>query len=110
MEMFNLITNNFTLLLTVMGILVFLVSVITEVTKNIGILKKIPTDLQVIVLSILLCQVAYFTYTSYFKMEIQWYYISGCFVAAFLVAFLAMYGWGKLTILYNRSKNPGGKL
>lgn len=98
------LTNNILLIFTIIGVLVFLVSVITEVTKNIGFLKRIPTDTQVIALSILLCNVSYFAYISYFSIEIQWYHIAGCFVAAFIVAFVAMYGWAKLTALYDRVK------
>lgn len=110
MEIFNVFTSNLILLLTIIGVLAFLVSVITEVTKNIGFLKRIPTDLQVIILSVLLCLFAYFSYTSYYLIKIQWYYIAGCFIAAFIVAFVAMYGWDKLTSLYKRFKEPGGKL
>ena len=104
MDLFTFISNNFALFLLVIGALAFLVSVITEVTKNIGFLSRIPTDLQVIVLSTLLCLVSYFAYTSYFNIEIQWYCIAGCFILAFIVAFVAMYGWEKLTKLYNRFK------
>lgn len=96
--------NNLALIFTILGMLAFVVSVITEVTKSIGFLSKIPTNLQVIVVSITLCQVAYFAYSSYFSIEIQWYYIAGCFIASFIVAFTAMYGWDKLTDLYSRFK------
>ena len=85
MEVFNLFMSNLGVLLTILGVLTFLVSVITQVTKNIGFLKRIPTDLQVIVTSIILCQVAYFAYTSKFSIEIQWYYIAGCLIASFRV-------------------------
>lgn len=104
MEFLTLITNNLVILMTVIGLMAFLVSAITEVTKNIGVLKRIPTDLQVIVLSATLCLVAYFAYTSYFNIEIQWYCVTGCLIAAFIVSFVAMYGWEKLSVLYNRFK------
>lgn len=104
MDLLNLFTNNALLLLAIIGVLAFLVSVITEVTKNIGFLAKIPTDLQVIILSVMLCLMTYFTYASYFKLKIEWYYISACLVAAFIVAFVAMYGWDKLSTLYSRFK------
>lgn len=104
MEILSLLTNNVMLLLTVIGMLAFTVSVITEVTKDVWIFKKIPTDLQVIVLSIILCQMAYFIYISYTKSQFQWYYCFIAFVAAFIVSFVAMYGWEKLTTLYGRFK------
>lgn len=104
MEIFNLFTSNLLLVMTIIGVLAFVVSVITEVTKNIGILSRIPTDAQVIVIAILLCQVAYLGYASYFNLPFRWYYIVGSFIAAFIVAFVAMYGWDKLTTLYSRFK------
>lgn len=104
MELLNLFTNNVVVFLAIIGLLAFVVSVITEVTKGVGFLSRIPTDLQVIVLSIILCLLSYFTYVSYFKMEVEWYYISTCIIAAFMVAFVSMYGWEKLTTLYQRFK------
>lgn len=104
MDLVKLFTTNFMLLVSLIGILAFVISVITEATKNLWFLKKIPTDFQVIVLAIILCQVSYFAYISYFSIEIQWYYVTGCFILAFVVAFLDMYGWTKLTELYSRFK------
>ena len=43
---------------TVVTLLAFLVSLITETIKNLGFLKKIPTNLVVLVLSVLLCIIA----------------------------------------------------
>lgn len=108
MEVLSMFTNNIALLLAIIGIMAFIVSVITEVTKGIGFLNKIPTDLQVILLSIVLCLLLYFAYTSYFSLAVVWYYVFGCIIGAFIVAFVAMYGWEKLTILYNRFKMIGG--
>ena len=102
MEMLNLYTNNVVTVLFLIGALAFLVSVITEVTKDIGFLKWIPTDMQVIFVSIVLCQWLYFTYVSYMGIGVRWFYIVGCLIAAFIVAFVAMYGWDKLTTLYYR--------
>lgn len=104
MDVIKILTNMSVMALTIIGVLAFLVSVITEVTKNIGIFKKIPTDLQVIVLSIILCVVSYLAYTSYASIAVIWYYVVGCIIAAFIVSFIAMYGWAKLTALYNRFK------
>lgn len=104
MELLNSLTNNIVILLTIVGMLAFLVSVITEVTKNIGLMARIPTDFQVIVLSIILCLVSYFTYVSYFRLLIEWYLVVASIIFAFIVAFVAMYGWDKLTTLYTRFK------
>lgn len=108
MEVFNVLTTNLFALLSVIGVFAFLVSVITEVTKGVGFLGRIPTDLQVIVLSLVLCFLAYFTYVSYYQMPVKWFYLVGCVIAAFLVAFVTMYGWTKFMDLYNRFKKTGG--
>jgi hypothetical protein len=100
--MLETISSNAVVLLTVIGVLAFLVSAITEVTKNIGILAKVPTDLQVIVLSLILCLLAYFSYVSYINTVIIWYYVAGAIIGSFIVSFVAMYGWDKLTQLWNR--------
>lgn len=102
------ITSNLVTIMLIIGIAAFIVSVITQVTKNIGFLAKIPTDLQVIVLSIIVCLTGYFAYASYLKTEIIWYYIAGAIMGAFIVAFVTMYGWVKLTELFKRFVNKEG--
>lgn len=88
----------------IVGILAFVVSVIVEVTKNLPGLKGIPTDLEVIVLAIVLTMLAFFAYMSYMQLVVTWYLVVGAIIAGFFVAFIAMYGWSKLTELYSRFK------
>lgn len=101
----NWIIENMALIVLVIGGFAFLVSIITEVTKNIGFLQNIPTDLQVIILSIVLCLLAYFSYVSYAGAGIVWYFVVGSIILAFIVAFIAMYGWEKFNQLWERFKN-----
>ncbi|MEE0859653.1 MAG: hypothetical protein U0M12_09365 [Acutalibacteraceae bacterium] len=98
-------TANISALVVIVGILAFVVSVITQVTKEIGVLARIPTSLQVTVLSVVLTVVAYFAYTSYKSIYIEWYMIVGAIIGGFIVAFVAMFGWEKLTELYSKFKN-----
>lgn len=93
---------DFTALLTTLGILALLVSVITQVTKELKFLRKIPTSLQVTVTSIAITEIAYFANASYNKIPIEWYCIAGALVGGFVVAFIAMFGWEKLSDLYGR--------
>lgn len=99
----NLI-NYVTILLAVVGVLAFIVSIITEVTKGIGVLKRIPTDLQVIALSLALTILSYLAYCSYKAVSIEWYIFVGIILIGFLVAFVAMYGWDKFSELWSRFK------
>lgn len=96
--------NEITVLIAVIGVIAFLVSVITQVTKEIGIFKKIHTPLQVTVLSIMLTVTAYFAYISYSGIVVSWYMIIGSVICGFIVAFVAMFGWEKLCELYHRFK------
>lgn len=50
---------NVSTILAVVAVICTLISVITEFTKEIGPLNRIPTDLQVLVLSIVICTVAF---------------------------------------------------
>ena len=86
------------------GVLAFCVSVITEVFKGVGLLAKIPTDALVLVLSLALTITAFIAYMQYVQQAILWYMILAAIMAGFLVAFVAMYGWEKLTELWGRLK------
>lgn len=93
---------NMTMILAVIGALAFMVSVITQVFKGVGALSKIPTDILVFVLSIGITVVAFVAYMQYIHMTILWYMILAAIMAGFIVAFIAMYGWEKLSELWKR--------
>lgn len=93
---------NMTVILAVIGILAFLVSVVTQVFKGVGILSMIPTDALVLVLSIGITVSAFVAYMQYIQMTILWYMILAAILAGFIVAFVSMYGWEKLTELWKR--------
>lgn len=107
------ILMNITLILGVIGALAFVVSVITQVFKGVSVLKKLPTDILVLVLSVGITVVAFIAYMQYVQQTILWYMILAAILAGFLVAFVAMYGWEKTTELWKRfykgSKTEGGK-
>lgn len=99
----TLITN-MTTILAVIGALAFMVSVITQVFKGVGVLAKIPTDILVFVLSIGMTATAFVAYMQHIQQTILWYMILAAILAGFLVAFVAMYGWEKFAELWNRFK------
>jgi hypothetical protein len=90
--------------LAVIGTLAFIVSVITQVFKGVGVLAKIPTDILVLVLSIGITVTAFVAYMQYIQQTIIWYMILAAILAGFLVAFVAMYGWEKFAELWSRFK------
>ena len=96
------IIMNITLLIGVIGVLAFAVSIITQVFKGVSGLKKIPTDILVFVLSIGITVTAFVAYMQYIQQTILWYMILAAIMAGFLVAFVAMYGWEKVSELWKR--------
>lgn len=100
----EMLFTNMTGILAVIGALAFIVSVITQVFKGVGVLAKIPTDILVLVLSIGITVTAFVAYMQYIQQTIIWYMILAAILAGFLVAFVAMYGWEKFTELWSRFK------
>lgn len=90
------------IVMAVVGALAFMVSVVTEVIKGVGIFSKIPTDILVFILSIAITVTAFVAYMQYIQQAILWYMILSSIMAGFVVAFIAMYGWEKLTDLWTR--------
>ena len=72
---------NMTMILAVISALAFMVSVITQVFKGVGVLSKIPTDILVFVLSIGITVVAFVAYMQYIQMTILWYMILAAIMA-----------------------------
>lgn len=100
----EMLFTNMTAILAVIGALAFIVSVITQVFKGVGVLSKIPTDILVLVLSIGITMTAFVAYMQYIQQTIIWYMILAAILAGFLVAFVAMYGWEKFAELWSRFK------
>ena len=96
------IISNASRILVAVAVICTLVSVITEFTKEIGILNKIPTSLQVLVLSIIICEIAFFAYISYAGIVIIWYYPVAVIFASFLVAIICCKGWDYLVEIWRR--------
>lgn len=102
MNILETLTSNIMIILAVIGAIAFIVSVITQVIKGVGVFAKIPTDGLVLVLSIGITVAAFEAYMQYLHMTILWYMVLAAIMAGFVVAFVAMYGWEKLSELWKR--------
>lgn len=91
-------------ILALIGGLAFIVTVIIEVIKNIKLLEKVPTQLVVIIVSMLVCVIGYLAYASYSGIAITWYYVFAAFISSFVVSYVSMYGFDTLKELYDRFK------
>ena len=90
-------------LLIAIGVMAFIVSIITQVIKTWPKLDTLPTSAVVIVLSLVLCPVAFIAMMSWMNRPIEWYMIFACFLAAFVVALVAMDGWERLKEIWDRT-------
>lgn len=102
MNILETLMSNITIILAVIGAIAFIVSVITQVIKGVGVFAKTPTDGLVLVLSIGITVAAFVAYMQYVHMTILWYMVLAAIMAGFVVAFVAMYGWEKLSELWKR--------
>lgn len=89
---------------TVLGLLAFLVTCIVESIKELPVFKKIPTAAVVLVTSFMICPLTMFAMAAYYKVVISWYMVFAAFVAAFIVALVSMSGWERVSELYQRFK------
>ena len=80
-------------LLAVLCGICILISVITEFTKDLGFLKKIPTTLQVLFLSLVVCVTLFFMYISYKGIAFVWYYLVAIIFISFIIALITAKGW-----------------
>ena len=100
----NELMQNVTYLVAAIGVMAFVVSVITQVIKEIPGLKNIPTAAVVVVLSLVLCPAALVALLTWQNQPITWYMIFACMIAAFVVALVSMDGWERVAEIWRRTK------
>lgn len=100
----NIVLENGAVILTIIGAMATFVTIVTEFTKTWGFLDRIPTSLQVLAVSMLVSVLSVVIYVQMQKAEMVWYYIVGAIVLGWIVAYVSMYGWEKLTEMWGRFK------
>ena len=90
--------------LIAIGALAFLVSIITQVIKEMPGLKNIQTNAVALVIALILCPLSVVILCIYLQMMIMWYYIVGSVIAAFIVYLVATGGWEKVAEMWERTK------
>lgn len=93
-----------TIIVSSVAALAIIISVIIQVLKQISFLDKIPTELMVIVLSLILTPVGTKIYFNYIDMPVTSTVVIGSVILGFFVAFVSMFGWEKLTSIVSQFK------
>lgn len=90
--------------LIAIGVLAFIVSIITQVIKEMPGLKNIQTNAVALAVSVILCPVSVIIACQYFNIVITWYYVFASFIAAFIVYLVSTGGWEKVAEMWRRTK------
>lgn len=98
------IIGNITMVLTVIGVIAFITSVITQVTKEWKVFNKIPTAIQVYITALIITVISIVVYLQVKGFKIVWYYIVGAIILSFFISFVTTNGWGQLKTLWDRMK------
>ena len=97
---------NISNLLAIIGALVVLVNILTEVIKKVT-WGSLPTNIVALVLSEGLTQAAGAAYAQIHTIHITWYLLVGAVVVGFMVAYAAMFGYDKLKEILDWRKTNG---
>ena len=87
-------------IVTLIGMLVALTNVITEVVKKLT-WDKMPTNVLAVVVGELLTLAGGLAYFQVNGIEVVWYYVVALVVIGFMVAYAAMFGFDKLKEIMN---------
>lgn len=82
-------------LVGVIGILVAVTNVITEVVKKVT-YEHIPTNLLATIVSVVITYAAYFLLLRHYGAAFAWVHLFPVFVVGIMVAYAAMFGFDKL--------------
>ena len=93
-------TINFSALLTVIGVLVALTNIFTQVIKKVT-WDKAPTNLVAVIVAIVLTVMAGIAFLQIKCYVITWYAVAGLIVLGFMVAYAAMFGFDKFKEIMN---------
>ena len=100
--------NYASMLLGIMFLLTFTVNIIVEVVKRL--IPKVPTDIVVFIISIVITVLALYIAASVMKITVMWYYAVGAVILGVFVAYAAMFGFDKFKELYDRLKALKGNV
>lgn len=95
-------------ILAVIGIFAFIVNIVTEMIKGFGVIKKIPTRITALLVSIVVVFSGMLVYLNYADIAFVWWYAVVSFFAAFIVGYLSIFGWDTLNDAWSRYV-PGNK-
>lgn len=86
---------DWSVILSIVGILVVVTNIITQVLKKLT-WDKLPTNILAVLIAMALTLAAFFAYCEIKGVAIVWYMIVAAVILGFFVAYAAMFGFDKL--------------
>lgn len=86
---------DWSIVLSIVGVLVVVTNIITQVLKGLT-WDKLPTNILAVLIAMALTLVAFFAYCETQGVAIVWYMVVAAVVMGFFVAYAAMFGFDKL--------------
>ena len=81
--------------LSIVGVLVVVTNIITQVLKKLT-WDKLPTNILAVLIAMALTLAAFFAYCQIEGLAVVWYMVAAAVVMGFFVAYAAMFGFDKL--------------
>ena len=86
---------DYAVLMTIIGALTVLTNLVTEVVKPFT-RVKIPSEVVAVIIAEVLTLVAYFGWSDYKALPVEWYTVVAAVVVGMLVSYAAQFGFDKL--------------
>ena len=86
---------DYAVLMTIIGALTVLTNLVTEVVKPFT-RVKIPSEVVAVIIAEVLTLVAYFGWTDYKALPVEWYTVVAAVIVGLLVSYAAQFGFDKL--------------
>ena len=86
---------NWSVILSIVGILVVVTNIITQVLKQLT-WDKLPTNILAVAIAMALTLVVFFAYCQIEGITVVWYMVVAAVVLGFFVSYAAMFGFDKL--------------
>lgn len=86
---------DWSVILSIVGVLVVVTNIITQVLKKLT-WDKLPTNILAVIISMALTLAVFFAYCQINSVAVAWYMVVAAVVLGFFVAYAAMFGFDKL--------------
>lgn len=97
---------DWSVILSIVGILVVVTNIIVQVLKKLT-WDKLPTNILATLVAMVLTLAAFFAYCQVKAVPVAWYMVAAAVVLGFFVAYAAMFGFDKLKEVIVQLKTKG---